>query len=115
MKGGFAQGIRDVVAIGRVGPGVFVAAALADGFGEAALEIAEEREGHLRAPFLAHEQHGDRGREQRDRERRFDRFRLYLALEPVAEGAVADLVVVLQEIDERRGWKVAARFAARLA
>ena len=76
------------------------APALAHGFGEVALEIAEERKRRFRAPFLAHEQHRDHRRQQGDRQRGFDRLRLALAFEPVAERAVADLVVVLQEIDE---------------
>ena len=50
---------------------------LAHGLGEIALEIAEERERRFRAPFLAHEQHRDRRREQRDRQRGFDRARRY--------------------------------------
>ena len=53
------------------------------------------------------------GREQRDRERGFDRLRIGDALEPVAERTVADLVMVLQEIDERDRRKVAARLAAQ--
>ena len=53
--------------------GKFLAPAVADGVGEVALEIAEEREGRLRAPFLAHEHQRRHRREQRDRERGFDR------------------------------------------
>ena len=37
------------------------------------------------------------------------------AFEPVAERAVADLVVVLQEVDEGGGRELAARLAAQLA
>ena len=47
--------------------------------------------------------------------RRLDRLRIGDALEPVAERAVADLVVVLQEIDEGGRRKAAARLAAQLA
>ncbi len=41
-------------------------------------------------------------------------FGIRQAFEPVAERAVADLVVVLQEIDEGGGREFAARFAAQL-
>ena len=34
---------------------------------------------------------------------------------PLAERAIADLVVVLQEVDERRGRQMRARLAARRA
>ena len=76
-------------------------------------EIAEERERLRRSPFLAHEQQGDHRRQQRDRQRGLDRSRIGHALEPVAERAVADLVVVLQEIDEGGRRQMAARLAAR--
>ena len=57
---------------------------------------------------------GTIGRQQRDRERGLDLLRRSEAFQPVAERAVADLVVVLQEIDEGRGRQLAARLAARL-
>src|SRR6185437_1473081 len=72
-------------------------------------------ERRLRSPFLAHEQHRHAGREQRDRQRGLDRARIGMGFEPVAERAIADLVVVLQEID-KGGWpEFFARFAARPA
>ena len=43
--------IGHLVAVFRIGPGVFPAAALAHGFGEIALEIAEERERRLSSPI----------------------------------------------------------------
>ena len=79
------------------------------------MEIAEERERPRRSPFFAHEQHRDHRRQQRDRERGLDRPGIGHALEPVAERAVADLVVVLQEIDEGGRRKLAARLAAQLS
>ena len=60
----------------------------------------KKREGRGRLPFLAHEQHGDLREQQVDgrhgREGRGGRERV----QPVAEGAVADLVVVLHEAHE---------------
>src|SRR5215468_2549232 len=47
--------IGDLVAILLIGPFVFLLPPVADGLGEIAREIAEEREGHLRAPLFAHE------------------------------------------------------------
>ena len=44
-----------------------------------------------------------RGREQHDGERGFERRRLRQHGQPLAQRAVADLVVVLQEIDEGGG------------
>src|ERR1700761_649103 len=99
VKRGFAQGVRHVAAELLIGPGIFVATSLADGFGQTALEVAEKWEGSFRAPFLAHEQHGNCRRKERDRKRGFDGFRFGKTLQPVTERAVADLVVVLQEVD----------------
>ena len=107
--------IGDLVAIFRIGPGIFAAAALAHGIGKFALEIAEEREGRLRAPFLAHEQHRDRTAPAAVTASAASIARsVGSAFEPVAERAVADLVVVLQEIDEGGRRQLAARLAARL-
>ena len=85
--GRYVQRIGNLVAIFRIGLGEFLAPAVADGVGEFTLEIAEEREGSLRAPFLAHEQHRHHRRQQRDRERGLDRLRVRNAFEPVAERA----------------------------
>ena len=73
-EGRWCQRIGNLVAIFGIGAGEFPAPALAHGLGEIALEIAEERKRRLRAPFLAHEQHRDRRRQQRDRQRGFDRL-----------------------------------------
>ena len=56
-----------------------------------------------------------RRREQQHGERRFDRLRIRIAFEPVAQRAIADLVVVLQEIDEGGRRQMAARLAALAA
>ena len=77
------------------------------------MKIAEERERPVRSPFLAHEQQRRHRREQRDRQRRLQRARIGLRRQPLAERPIADLVVVLQEIDERQS--AAARRKARRA
>ncbi len=92
----------------------FPLAALAHLGGELLLEVAEVGKGLRRIPFLAHEQHGRRGRQQQHSgggpQRRFI---LHDVAEPLAERAVADLIVVLQEDDKGGGRQVGARLAAR--
>src|ERR1700704_5036291 len=80
-----------------------VASSLADVIGKVALEVAEERKRHLRAPFFSHEQHRRHRGDQCDRERGLDRFGVRNAFKPVAQRAIADLVVVLQEVDKASG------------
>ena len=43
------------------------------------------------------------------------RVRVHQMRQPLAEGAIADLIVILQKRHQRRGWQVTARFAARFA
>jgi hypothetical protein len=64
------------------------------------VEVAEIQERVRFAPFLAHEQHRGLRRQQQQRQRRLDRAGLDEGREAFAKGAVADLVVVLDEIDE---------------
>ena len=67
-----------------------------------------------RFPLLAHEQQRRRGREQQQRHRRAQRgFVRCEARQALAEGAVADLVVVLQEGDEGGRRQMGAGLAAR--
>ncbi len=99
----------------RVGFGEFLAPAVAHRFRELALEVAEERKRLARAPFVAHEQQRRRRREQRHGQRGLERRGWRQRRQPLAERAVADLIVVLQEIDERGGGQRRARLAARLA
>jgi hypothetical protein len=94
--------IRHLVAISGVGPVVFSPPSLADGAGKLALKIAKEGKRRFRSPFFAHEQHWRHRRQQGDGKRCLDRSGIGDALEPVAERAVADLVVILQEIDKGR-------------
>jgi len=114
VEGGDPKRIWHLVAIPVIGPFVFLLSSLAHRMREIALEVAEEREGSLRTPFLAHEQHGDHGRKKRHCESGLDFLPGCQRLETITKRAVADLVVVLQEVDEGRGRKLAAGLAARL-
>ncbi len=91
----------------------FLTTSVADGFRQFAFEIAEERERLLRPPFLAHEQHRRLRQEEIDARERPDSRRGGKRGQPLAERAVADLVVVLDEGDESAGRKLGARAAAR--
>lgn len=107
------------VAMGGIGErgegGEFAAAAFAHRCGERAAMIGEELERLRRAAFLAHEQQRNLRRKQRERARRAQRVVVHERAQPLAECAVADLIVVLQERDERARRQVRARFAARCA
>ena len=67
------------------------------GVGEFPLVVAEKEEWLLRAPFLAHEQHGYLRSEQVDAGERPDRLGRCQHVEPFAKRAIADLVVILDE------------------
>ena len=79
------------------------------------LEIAEEEERSRRRPLLTHEEQRRRRREQEQRAERAQRRGRSEPREPFAERTVPDLIVVLQEGDERGQREVRARRAARLA
>ena len=87
-------------------------APLAHGIGELVVEVGEEAERLGRAPLLAHEQERDVGREQEDRLHRLDRLGRRQSGDPLAERAVADLIVILDEGDERDRRQMTARLAA---
>ena len=94
---------------GELGEGGELApAAVARGGGDLLVDVVgEELKGRGLAVLLAHEEHRRERRQQRaERGERAGRGR-----EAVAEGAVADLVVVLVEDDELRGRAVAGRRA----
>src|SRR3546814_17999258 len=76
------------------------------------MEIAEEREGIRRGPFLAHEKKRWTGGEQHHRDGGFHGPILGRRVDPFAECAVADLIVVLNEIDEGERRQIARRLAA---
>ena len=85
---------------------------VSDGFRQIAVEIAEERERLRARPLLAHEQHRRLRQQEIDARERADRRGRSKRAQPLAEGAVADLVVVLNERDEGAGREVRARPAA---
>src|SRR5438552_12281026 len=94
--------------------GELLAPALAHRLAQLAVEIAEEEKRLAAAPLLAHEDQRRRRRQELD-----GRQRLYFPLvgkaqQPLAQRAVADLVVVLQEVDEARRRQMARLLAARL-
>src|SRR6185503_11840582 len=68
--------------------------------GQLVVEVAEEQEGSFAGPFLAHEEEWWGRGEQRQRDHRFESIGRRDRAQPLAEGAVADLVVVLQELHE---------------
>src|SRR3569623_2849123 len=100
-ESGLIERIGDVVAESLISLFEFSPPSLAHGLREVALEIAEKRKQSCCAPFFAHEQHWRQRREQGDRQRGFYRSRR--RRKPVAERAVADLVMVLNEVDECGG------------
>ena len=116
-KGRVGQRVGDALARRRVlelrKAGELVAPALAHGIGEIGPEIAEEREGLRRRPFLAHEQHRHLRQQQVDGGDGAHRLGRRRGRQPVAEGAVADLVVVLDERDEGGRRQARAGLAAR--
>src|SRR6185503_20506144 len=92
-----------------------LASAVAHRLAELAVEVAEEEERLVTGPLLAHEEERRRRREQED-----GRQQLKLALvgergEALAVRAVADLVVVLEEVDEAARRQMRAWLAARRA
>ena len=87
-------------------------AALAHGVRHLVVEIGEKAERLRRAPFLAHEQERNVGREQEHRLHGLDRAVLRKVRDAFAERAVADLIVVLDERDECGRRQMTARLAA---
>ncbi len=80
-----------------------------------ALPGPEIQERFARGAFLAHEQQRNHRREQLQRYRQAQRLGFGEDAETLAEGAVADLVVVLQKQHEGVRRQVGTRFAARPA
>src|SRR3954466_5927807 len=78
-------------------------------------EIDEELEGRRGGPFLAHEQHRDLRREQQAGASQAQLLGWGKRIDPLTEGAIADLVVVLQESHEGGGRHLTCALAARLA
>ena len=78
-------------------------------------KIAEEQERRPGAPFLAHEQQRHLRAQQQEGLTGAHGLGRCQRGQSFAESAVADLVVVLEEADERRGRQVGRRLAARRA
>jgi hypothetical protein len=92
----------------------FLAAAFADRVRELALEVAEVQEGRGGSHLLAHEEHRHRGREKQRGGGKPEPLGRCERDQALAERAVADLVMVLQEGDEGRGRQVRRRLPANL-
>ena len=91
------------------------AAALGHERAQVLAEIGEEEEGLGRRPLLSHEEQGYGRGEEEYRGRRAHRFGRGEGGEALAEGAVADLIVILEKAHEARGGKPRARLAPRPA
>ena len=112
-EGALGQRIGDL-ALEPLESGELLAPAVAHRLAELAVEVAEEEERLPAAPLLAHEDERRRRREELDGGERFQLFFVRQGQQALAHRAVADLVVVLQEIDEARRRQVARLLAARL-
>jgi len=101
------RALRQAAEILRLGP-----AALSRRIGKVAVEIGEEQERLPLAVFLAHEEERNAGSKQKQGGHDVEQRRLDEQREPLAEGAVADLVVVVQEVDvDLRGKRILRRRA----
>ena len=87
----------------------------AHGLRELAVMVGEVEEGRAAGALLAHEDQRDLRAQQLQGDGRLQRLGIGVVHQTVAERAVADLVVVLQEEHEGGGREVIARRAARLA
>ena len=85
-----------------------LAPALPDRLRQIGAEIAKKRKRLRRVPLLSHEQHGNLRQQQVNRRHRAHRLRATWRAQPVANRPVADLIVILDERDERVGGKCAA-------
>src|SRR5258708_31071796 len=77
-------------------------AAFADGVGQRAMMVSEELEGRAAQLLFAHEQQGNVWAEKLQGDGGSQRFRMGERRQAVAERAISDLVVILQEEEEGR-------------
>ena len=75
-------------------------APISDCLGEIALEVGKVEESGTRCPFLAHKQQWYLRAEQQDRLASLNSFGCGDPRQPLAERTIADLIVVLQEVDK---------------
>ena len=119
FEGRRGVGIGDYFAPRRIGKGgeclELAAAALAHRIGERIVMVAEEQERRHACALLAHEHERDLRSEHLQRNRSFERAGIAQHGEALAEGAVSDLIVILQKEHEGGRRKIRARRAARLA
>src|SRR5215831_16767464 len=103
-KGGGSIGMRDDSArrcLRESSPTLeFLAAQRGDRSPEFTGKIGKEVERAPFAPFLAHKQQWNVRAEQQERSEKIDRARIHERGQPLAKRPVADLVVVLQKVDE---------------
>src|SRR5690625_118041 len=81
-----------------------VTAPLAHGIRQLSVEVGEEEEGSDLSVLFAHVDQRNLGIEQQDGREEFQFPRICEAGQPLAKGAVADLVVILQKGNEGVGW-----------
>src|SRR5262245_45573755 len=96
-----------------IGFGKLPLATVAHGFRQFSLEIAKKGEWFGRAPFFAHEHKRWRRLQQQNEQSCGKRIGLGKYCQPLAERPIADLVVVLQEINDRARRQVSAWLATR--
>ena len=96
----------------RLELGELAAPPLAHRIGQRTLEVAEEEEGCLGPPLLAHEEQRHLRAEQQHGLQRLDGLGPRQHGEPLAHRPVADLVVVLDEVDEGLRPQMPARLPA---
>src|SRR5450755_4859987 len=89
-----------------------LAPTLTDGIGKCTAKVAEEGKRLGCAPLLSHEQHRYLRQQEIDGDDGAQGFGRSEGGDALTECAVADLIVVLNECDERRGRKRAARLTA---
>lgn len=116
LEGLFGVGVGDALALLGVGEGgemgELAAPAFAHGVGQLVMEVGEEQERPAAAIVVAHEQQRNHRRQQQQPGGRPQRLRWAQTGQALAQGAVADLVMVLQEQHESAGWQVRAGLAA---
>ena len=93
----------------------FAPATFPDSLGEVLVMIGEIQEGSAAALLFAHKDQRNLWGQQQQRDGDPDRGRIGQGQQAFAEESVADLVMVLQAVDEARGRQMCARSPARLA
>ena len=119
QEGGFRLRIRDRVAQVRVGEGAKAGELRAATFGDEPaqlrVEVGEEEERRRSRELLPHEEHRRLRREEQERGGGRVPPGVDLVIEPLAKGAIADLIVVLGAEDEGRSGSSVTRVPRGLA